>query len=171
MPSFLLFLTGTTGSGKTDTAWALVSALEELVFLDCDWFASRSPFSWKRAEDTASVYRAIRSQIAFHLSEGRSHFVVTLTLEMAARFGQEHGAFAALGLPIHAFRLVASNDTIRTRIIGRDRIQKAEELENASRQRAEFDRLFADEAIFGRIETDRLDADAVARTIVERIRA
>jgi hypothetical protein len=171
MPSFIIFLTGTTGSGKTDTAWALVSRLDELVFLDCDWFASRSPFSWKRAADVESVYRGIRSQIAFHLGEGRSRFVVTLTLEMAALFQDNYAAFAAFGLPICAFRLVASNDTIKARIIGRDRIQKAEELDNALRQQAEFDRLYAAETIFNRIETDGLDAHAVAGTIVRMLQA
>jgi AAA domain len=166
----IIFLTGTTGSGKTDTAWALVSALPELVFLDCDWFASRSPFSWKRAEDVESVYRSVRSQIAFHLGEGRTNFVVTLTLEMAGRFREECDAFAAFQLPICAFRLVASNDTIKARITGRDRIQKAEELENALQQHAEFDRLCADATIFSRIETDGLNAYEVAAAIVERSR-
>jgi len=163
----IVFLTGTTGSGKTDTSWALVSLLPELVFLDCDWFASRSPFSWQRGDDVESVYRAIRSQIAFHRGEGRSNFVVTLTLEMAMRFPENCDSFGEL--PIHAFRLVASNDTLRARIIGRDRAQKAEELENALRQQAELARLSVD--VFTPIETDGLDAQDVATAIVERVRS
>jgi hypothetical protein len=165
----ILFLTGPTGSGKTDTAWALVSALEELVFLDCDGFASRSPFSWKRIADVESVYRALRSHIAFHLGERRSNFVVTLTLEMATLFESERASFAAFGLPIQAFRLAASNETIEARIIGRDRIQKADELENARLQQIAFDRLCADEKLFRRIETDGLDADEVAAAIVKKM--
>lgn len=167
----IIFLTGTTGSGKTDTCWALVSELDELVFLDCDWFASRTPFSWKQIEDVESVYRAIASQIAFHISEGRRHFVVTLTLEMARVFQSNTETFIASGLPIHAFRLVASDKTFRDRILGRDRLQKEEELENALRQNAEFDCLCADERIFVPLETDGLGAGDVARTIVARIRS
>jgi hypothetical protein len=165
----IVFLTGATGSGKTDTAWGLVSALDTIVFLDCDWFASRSPFSWKLAADVESVYRAIRSQISFHLGERRTRFVVTLTLEMAAIYSSNYDSFAAFGLPIYAFRLVASSDTLKNRIVGRDRIQKAEELDNALRQQADFDRLYPDEAIFSRIETDSLAACDVAQTIVERV--
>lgn len=161
----IVFLTGTTGAGKTDTSWALVSALDDLVFLDCDWFASRAPFSWKSAADVDSVYRAIRSQIAFHRGEGRTNFVVTLTLEMAAVFEDNVGAF---GLPVHAFRLVASNDTMRARIIGRDRMQKTEELENALQQQAAFERLNA--GMFTPIETDGLDAQEVAKVIFEKLR-
>jgi hypothetical protein len=104
----IVFLTGPTGSGKTDTAWGLVAALDGIVFLDCDWFASRSSFSWKQTADVESVYRAIRSQISFHLGEGRVRFVVTLTSEMAAIFQDNRAAFTQFGLPIHAFRLVAS---------------------------------------------------------------
>jgi hypothetical protein len=165
----IIFLTGTTGSGKTDTSWALVSALGELVFLDCDWFASRSPFSWKRAADVQSVYRGIGSQIAFHLGEGRSNFAVTLTLEMAALFQSNFDSFAAFELPIYAFRLVASNDTIKARIIGRDRIRKTEELENALGQQVEFDRLCAGETSFAPIETDGVSAHEVAAAIINRI--
>jgi len=164
----IIFLTGTTGSGKTDTSWALVSALPELVFLDCDWFASRSPFSWKRADDVESVYRAIGSQIAFHLGEGRAHFVVTLTLEMAELFESHCDSFAAFGLPIHAFRLAASNDTLEARILVRDRIQKADELENALRQQTAF--ACAGETRFVPIGTDYISAREVAEAIVERLR-
>jgi len=75
------------------------------------------------------------------------------------------------GIPMTAFRLVASDDTIKARILGRDRVQKAEELENALRQQAEFDRLFADESLFTSLDTDGLDVREVAGTIVKRLRA
>jgi hypothetical protein len=163
----LMILTGTTGSGKTDVSWALVSALPELVFLDCDWFASRSPFSWKRRADVESVYRGLRSQIAFHLEEGRRNFVVTL--EMAELFRDNRDSFA--GLPIFAFRLLASNDTLTARIMARDRIQKAEELENALRQQTEFEKLCAGETRFVPIHTDGISAEVAAHAIVAKIRS
>ena len=65
----LIVLTGPTGSGKTDTAWALVAAEDNLVFLDCDWFAARSRFAWEDSDAVESVYRAIESHLEFHRSK------------------------------------------------------------------------------------------------------
>jgi hypothetical protein len=165
----IIFLTGPTGSGKTDTSWALVSALDDIVFLDCDWFASRSPFSWKDSTAVVSVYRAMRSQIHFHLGEGRKQFVVTLTLEMAALFQTHYSSFADFDRPMHAFRFSSRPDVVKRRIISRDRIQKDEEAANAILQQVEFDRLFPDETIFLCIDTSDLASDEVAKLIVQRV--
>jgi hypothetical protein len=165
----IVFLTGPTGCGKTDTGWGLVSTLDDMVFLDCDWFASRSRFSWKNVADVESVYRALRNQIQFHVGEGRKRFVVTLTLEMAVLF-QIHGStFADLGLPMFAFRLYARPDVIDTRVMDRGRTQRAQEAANAILQQAEFERLFPDDAVFQRIDASDVAADAVANLIVQRV--
>jgi hypothetical protein len=165
----IVFLTGPTGSGKTDTAWALVSAPDDIVFLDCDWFASRSRFSWKNPVDVESVYRALCNQIQFHVDEGRRRFVVTLTLEMAVSF-QIHGSdFAELGLPMFAFRLFTRREINDKRVMDRGRTQRAQEAANAILQQTEFERLFPDDTMFQRIDTSDVAADAVANLILQRI--
>jgi hypothetical protein len=166
----IIFLTGETGSGKTDTGWALVAAVDDIVFQDCDWFASRKPFSWKSRADVESVYRAIRSQMDFHIGEGRDRFVVTLTVEMAVLFRDQRTIFAGLPGPIHAVRLVASESVVRDRIAERGRIQKDEEARNSSRQRAEFDRLFPDGSNFEPLETTGLELREVAAAIAKRFK-
>lgn len=165
----IVFLTGPTGSGKTDASWALLSALDGIVFLDCDWFASRSQFSWKNSEDVKSVYLALRSQISFHLGYGRKKYVVTLTLEMAASFQSNRNYFANFDLQMYPFRLSAQPDVIKRRIINRDRVQKAEEVANAVFQHVEFARVFPDETIFSCIDTSDLTPTEVASLIVQRI--
>lgn len=164
----LVILTGPTGSGKTDTSWELVGASTDLVFLDCDWFASRSQFSFEKLEDVESVYRAMSSQIGFHMNEGRKRFVLTLTLEMAAIF---HPRFLAVNESevVHGFRLFSRPDVIRARILGRDRHRKAEEASSAVHQLQEFERMFPDESTFARIDTSDLEATAVAGSILMRI--
>jgi chloramphenicol 3-O-phosphotransferase len=53
----IILITGPTGAGKTDTSWALIERAAPMVFLDCDWFAARMPFSWQRPADVESVYQ------------------------------------------------------------------------------------------------------------------
>jgi shikimate kinase len=165
----IVFLTGETGSGKTDTGWALVSALDNLVFLDCDWFASRSPFSWKSRTDVESVYRAIRSQIEFHRAGGRNNFVVTLTLEMAVLYEEQKQLFSGFHLPIHAFRLVADKTEIRKRIAAGGRPQLARETAHSALQREAFDRLFGGGLIFIPVETTGLESGEVAAELLRRL--
>ncbi|HWA30753.1 MAG TPA: hypothetical protein VG867_06635 [Rhizomicrobium sp.] len=164
----IVFLTGPTGSGKTDTSWALVAASDTLVFLDCDWFAARAGFDWADPGDVDSVFRAIRSQMDFHIADGRNNFVVTLTLEMARTFGLAE--FAKLAPPVFSFRLFAAPDVIARRIAGRGRPQSAQEQANAISQQAAFDRLFPDDALFMRLDTSALDSDDIAKLIARKIR-
>lgn len=78
-----------------------------------------------------SVWRALHSQIAFHRGDGRTRFVVTLTLEMAVGFEARRPAFAAPGRTVHAFRLACAPDVLAGRIHARDRDQKRTEMANA----------------------------------------
>ena len=160
-----IFLTGPTGSGKTDTSWALLRRIEGLVFLDCDWFASRAGFDWDRAADVDSVWRALHGQLAFHSADGRTRFVITLTLELAIGFGARRAAFAAPGRMLHAFRLTCPPATLSRRIDARDRDQKTTEAANAIMQTSRFAALFPDDRLFCAIDTGEIDADAVAGLI------
>ncbi len=163
----IVFITGETGTGKTDTSWSLIET-QNSVFLDCDWFASRSPFSWACAEDVASVYRAIFSQVEFHLGEGRSSFVITLTPEMAAIFPSIVSGFKKFGLPMCAFRLTPQPFAVQRRIADRGRDQKEIERTNAARQRVELDAMFATDDVFAAIDNTGLDARATARIVAGR---
>jgi hypothetical protein len=163
----IIFLAGETGSGKTDTGWALIGALGA-VLLDCDWFASRSPFSWDRGADVESVYQAILNQVAFHLGQGRTDFVVTLTPEMAVAFESCRPGFEECGLPIQAFRLAAEPHIVQQRIRARDRDQKSVELANAARHRALLDELFGDNSVFAMIDNAGMDPRTTADAIIRR---
>ena len=63
----IILLTGPTGVGKTDTSWALLQQLSRIVFLDCDWFASKVPFDWKKESDVDSIFQALSLRIDFHI--------------------------------------------------------------------------------------------------------
>jgi hypothetical protein len=91
----IIALTGPTGVGKTDTSWALVEQAPPMVFLDCDWFAARIPFSWKLESDVESVYQALSVMLDFHTSRAAARFVIPLTLEMAASYARNGHSFRA----------------------------------------------------------------------------
>ena len=91
----IIALTGPTGVGKTDTSWALVEQAPPMVFLDCDRFAARIPFSWKLESDVESVYQALSVMLDFHTSRAAARFVIPLTLEMAASYARNGHSFRA----------------------------------------------------------------------------
>jgi diadenosine tetraphosphate (Ap4A) HIT family hydrolase len=127
----IIALTGPTGVGKTDTSWALVEQAPPMVFLDCDWFAARIPFSWKLESDVESVYQALSVMLDFHTSRAAARFVIPLTLEMAASYARNGHYLERFGLPLFRFRLSCSADLLRERVLKRDRnpLQRSWELE------------------------------------------
>lgn len=167
----IILLTGPSGVGKTDVSWALLPLFEEMTFLDCDWFASRLPFDWKNQSDLESVFQGLALMIEFHLKQGRRHFVIPLTLEMAEYLKKYQHYFTQWQLPIHAFRLRCSEITLENRIRARNRIhwQKQQELEQAPIAQARFDILFPDNAIFRLIDTTQLTEDEVAKMALIKI--
>ncbi len=164
----IMLLTGPTGTGKTDTSWVIVDQSDRMVFLDCDWFASYTPFSWQRDADVEAVYEAISLVIGFHLQRGAQHFVVPLTIEMAFSFDRHQHHFARHGLPLFPFRLRCDDEILLQRISGRDRIdsQKRTELEGAIRAQHAFDRLPVE---FRLIDTSALDTHAVASLVLAAV--
>lgn len=138
----IIILTGPTGSGKTDTAWELLKIFNNIVFLDCDWFASMQPFSWDKKSDVAMVYQLLGQMIDFHLQRGKKRFVVTLTSQMAAMYGEYQALFISKKLPIYNFRLRCSEQELQKRIDLRNRMNKKQEEQNALRQQKFFDAMF-----------------------------
>lgn len=164
----IILLTGPTGSGKTDTSWALLQQINPIVFLDCDWFASRIPFNWKNESDVETVFQGLSLMIDFHLKNGNENFVVPLTMEMAFLFNNYKSYFLKFNLEIHAFRLRCNEQELERRIRGRDRIplQKEEELNGMLEAQASFDDQFPNNQIFKLIDTTKLSELEVAKEIL-----
>ena len=167
----MLVLTGPTGSGKTDTSWALLALMNGAVFLDCDWFASRSGFDWNDAAEVDSVYRAMVSQLAFHVADRRHRFVLTLTLEMARIFEVRRADVARFSPVAAAIRLTCAPDLLTERIRSRGRDQHLREIADARLQAAVFDTLFPSASVFTPINTSHRSPDMVAAMIMKHARA
>lgn len=164
----IILLTGPTGSGKTDTSWALLQQVNPIVFLDCDWFASRTPFNWKNESDVETVFQGLSLMIDFHLKNGNENFVIPLTMEMAFLFNKYKSYFSKFNLEIHAFRLRCNEQELERRIRERDRnlMQKEEELRGMLEAQASFDHQFSNNQIFKLIDTTKLSEQAVAQEIL-----
>jgi len=167
----IIILTGPTGSGKTDTSWELLKLFNEIVFLDCDWFASSAPFAWEKESDVHMVYQAISTMISFYHTHNYKNFVITLTPEMAHLYFTFNSYFTQFKLPIHAFRLKCDYIEHIRRISQRDRIesQKNRELIAAEKHSQFFDNSFPDNKIFQIIDSTNLSEPQVALEIKKRI--
>lgn len=161
----IIVLTGPSGVGKTDTGWAIVEASPSMVFLDCDGFAFRRPFSWDDEADVEAVYESMSLVIGFHRARAAQRFVLTLTLEMAERFGRLQRHLDRHGLPLRLFRLRCDDVVLIARIAQRDRIdsQKQAEQAGAALAQSRSDRL---PERFTRIDTTALESAAVAERIL-----
>ncbi len=164
----IILLTGPTGAGKTDTSWALLQEIGKIVFLDCDWFASRVPFAWENETDVESVYQSLSLIIEYHKQRGEMNFVIPLTYEMAILFEKFENYFSKHNLPIKAFRLRCGEQELERRIRVRDRIlwQKQQELNSMLKMQEDFDNAFTDEKLFRLIDTTSKSETEVALEIV-----
>lgn len=165
----IVFITGPSGIGKTDTSWALLNLIQPMVFLDCDWFASRVPFNWDDKKDLDSVYEALELMVGFHINRGEYNIVIPLTIQMARTFKKNLPRFSQFNIPIYAYRLFCSEDEHERRIQSRDRIswQKLEELKGMPHARKAFCELFPDNSQFKLIDSTFLSESGVAQRIIE----
>lgn len=168
----IILLTGPTGSGKTGTSWALLEIMQELVFLDCDWFASLKPLSWEKESDVEVVYQALSTMIDFHIQKGNKNFVITLTMEMALVYQKYDHYFISKNMKTYPFRLHCNGQELSRRILQRDRIevQKQQELKNSVVQQELFDKNFPGSTIFYLIEGTGKTEQQVAHQILSEIR-
>lgn len=168
----IILLTGPTGTGKTDTSWALLQQYDQMIFLDCDWFASRIPFDWDKDSDVESVFSALSLMIDFYYKKNLKNFVITLTKQMAIRLEKFHHYFAKYEIPIHPFRLRCNEQELERRIRERDRNlwQKQEELNSMLLAQSEFDNQFPNDTLFKLIDTSTLSEREVAVIIASCIK-
>ena len=164
----IVVLTGPTGVGKTDTSWALLEMAAPMVFLDCDWFASRVPFSWKLESDVESVYQTLSLMVDYHTRRAADRFVITLTLEMAVSYAQHRKYLDRFGLRLFPFLLLCSADILRERVLKRDRtpVQRSWELDVVPSQLQTCQAL---SSAFSRVDVSGMDEQAVARRILSSI--
>lgn len=167
----IIILTGPTGSGKTDTSWALLGNVRDIVFLDCDWFASLQPFSWKKESDVEMVYQAISIMIDFHIKKSHKNFVITLTSEMAIAHEKIRTYFATKNMDLYCFRLRCDQQELQRRISHRDRleVQKQHELKNSLVQQELFDSEFPSNDIFYQIDGNHKTEQQIALEILKHI--
>jgi broad-specificity NMP kinase len=161
----LIILTGPTGSGKTDTSWELLKIFNNMVFLDCDWFAAMQPFSWNKKSDVAMVYQALAQMIEFYQKTGKTRFVVTMTSQMAVVFNEFLPMLNPSKMPVRAFRLRCSDAQLQGRIDVRNRVNKKQEELNAALQQKLFDTTFNTNIPFMMVDVTSLNEQEVVRKI------
>ena len=138
----IVILTGPIGSGKTSTAWGLLKIFNNMVFLDCDWFAAMQPFSWDKKSDIAMIYEILARMIDFHEAQGKKRFVITLNSQMAAAYKDFVHLFMVKKMPIYAFRLKCEDQILLKRIEARNNVNKKQEEINSLKQQHFFDAAF-----------------------------
>jgi hypothetical protein len=169
----IIVLTGSTASGKTDTAWALVSLQEHIVFLENDCFAYRKPFDPSNREDLVTTYNQLFLNIQFHRKRGNTDFVITLSPSMAIMFPEMKFQFEALDPLIFPFLLTCTPGKAARRINERNRGEHQKERERRwlGEDIQILNSSFPDESVFVRIDTTEIDELSVAGQIRNRIKS
>ena len=173
LKEMIIVLTGSTASGKTDTAWALVSLHERIVFLENDCFALRKPFDSSNREDLVTLYDQLLLNVQFHRKRGNTDFVITLSPPMAIIFPDMKFQFEALDPQIFPFLLTCTRSEAARRIEERDRgeHQKEKERRWLGEDIQILNDSFPDESVFVRIDTTEIDELSVAEQIRNRIKS
>lgn len=161
----LIILTGPIGSGKTEVASGLLKVFNNMVFLDCDWFAAMQPFSWDKKSDIALVYEALALMIKFHEKTGKSRFVITLTSQMAVFLSEFLSTLNHKQMPVRAFRLRCNDEPLKLRIQKRNHTNKNVQEVNAIKQQGFFDKTFPTNAPFMLADVTNLNEAEVVRKI------
>ena len=161
----IVILTGPIASGKTATAWGLLKIFNNMVFLDCDWFAAMQPFSWDKKTDVAMVYEIIAKMIDFHEAQGKKRFVITFNSQMAAAYKEFAQLFALKKMPVYAFRLRCQDQILLKRIELQNNVNKKQQEINAIKQQKVFDAMFPLVQPFMPVEVGNLGQDELVRKI------
>ncbi len=169
----LILLTGLSGSGKTNTGYALMLSkhFKSITFIETEWFSARADFDWTKRTDIESLYQATEKLIDFHLNRGEENFVITLGTPML-KHDNEFIKHFEKGIPILLFCLSCEKDEIIRRVHERGRHEKQLQLELGA-VNGDYDYLrnfISTNKDAFEINTTKTTEDQVATTIMEIIR-
>lgn len=161
----IIVLTGPIGSGKTDTALGLLKVFNNMVILDCEWFATMQPFSWDKKSDIVIVYQAFAQMINFYEKTGKTRFLLILNYQMALAFQEYQSMLNFKQMPVRAFRLHCADEQLLQRIQLRNQISKKQEELNALKQQKIFDAKFVLKVPFLLADITNLQEQEIVRKI------
>ena len=160
----LIVLTGPIGSGTSELACGLLKVFNNMVVLDCEWFATMQPFSWDKKSDIAIVYQAIAQMISFYDKTGKTRFVITLTSQMAQYCQEFLPMLNSKHMLVRAFRLRCSDEHLKQRIQNDKRLDATIQI-NAFKQQKWFDATFNTNMPFMVCDVTHLHEQEVVRKI------
>jgi hypothetical protein len=165
----IIFITGPSGIGKTDTCFNLLSTVSNSVYLDSDWFSIKSPIDPLSKERIAELYDLLAINMNYHITRNTKHFFIAIYLEAVERLLEYYDPLLALGQKIKLVLLTCSKHTIENRVMSRDRIyeQKQEELKKISTELKQIDRMVDNIHFDILLDTSDLSARQVAVKIIE----
>jgi broad-specificity NMP kinase len=167
----IIVLAGPPGSGKTETAKALLKQYPQMVFLDCDWFASRVPFNWSSEADVEAIYQAFSLMLNFYKQKNQMQFVMTMTAEMTEVINKFGPYILIDGLPLKLIRLRSAAPVLEKRIksLNRSEAEVEQDQKRAIIAQYYFDMAFPTNESFYMIDTSLLSPDQAAARVVEII--
>ena len=117
----IIIINGPCGIGKTSTAWALNELFDRAVMLDGDFIGAVHPMEIHDPQRVAYLYKTLAHLVGYHRREGGyRNFVINYVFEEPSSLTALKDRLAEFDGRIHAFRLVATNESIEARIRGRE---------------------------------------------------
>ena len=126
LPDVIVFLNGAFGVGKTSTARVLHEALPTSLLFDPEWVGTMLSATLKERTDWPGDYQSIpawRRIVVSAVQELRRDYehllIVPMTVWRADVWRQLRTGFCEADPELRAFRLTATEETLRSRILGR----------------------------------------------------
>jgi broad-specificity NMP kinase len=166
----IILITGLSGSGKTNTAYALLFShyFNNCIFIESEWFSAKVPFDWKNKRDIESIYLATEKVIDFNLNRGEDNFVITLGLPQLKHY-DEFIKYFQKGIPIILICLTCDKKEIIRRIHerGRHARQRLLELDAVDPDYKYLSDFISHNHLAHEINTTRTTEKQVASLIIE----
>jgi GrpB-like predicted nucleotidyltransferase (UPF0157 family)/predicted kinase len=123
----IVIINGPCGIGKTSVAWELNARFDRAVMLDGDYIGAVHPFEIYDEARIAYLFETIHHLTAFHIARGGYHnFVINYVFETPEQLAALRRMLSDLDDVTYAYRLVASDESIETRIRQREQESDAD---------------------------------------------